>query len=85
MNTELNALDRIYVSTRILLGQPALAEFNYEDARGNTSVRRVSVDSVRADHNGNFVWYNYSNGDGHGGGHRAFNARRISNFRFVRR
>lgn len=84
MNTKLDALDSLFVASRILVGEDAVAEFNYTDKRGETTFRRVKVDSVKADDHGNFVWYNYSDGSGHGGGHRAFRADRISNFRFVR-
>ena len=84
MNTKLDAIDSLFVASQILVGNDAVAEFNYTDKSGKTTFRRVKVDSVKADDHGNFVWYNYSDGD-HGGGHRAFRADRISNFRFVRK
>lgn len=84
MKDKLDSTDALYVAARILAGEDAVAEFNYEDKHGQMTFRRVKVDSVKTDDNGNFIWYNYSDGNGHGGGHRAFNAERINNFRFVR-
>jgi hypothetical protein len=85
MKDQLDATDKLYVASRILLGQEAIAEFNYEDKFGYVTHRRVKVDSVTTDKHGNFIWYSYSDGGGHGGGHRAFNAERINGFRFVRK
>jgi predicted DNA-binding transcriptional regulator YafY len=84
MKDKLDPTDSLYVAARILAGEEAVAEFNYEDKNGQVTFRRVKVDSVVTDDHGNFVWYNYSDG-GKGGGHRAFNAERINGFRFVRK
>jgi hypothetical protein len=85
MKNQLDATDKLYVAARIINGEEAIAEFNYEDKFGCITHRRVKVDSVVTDNHGNFVWYNYSDGGGNGGGHRAFNAERINGFRFVRK
>ena len=85
MKDQLDATDKLYVAARILAGDDAIAEFNYEDKYGHVTFRRVKVDSVVTDDHGNFVWYNYSDGGGKGGGHRAYNAERINGFRFVRK
>jgi hypothetical protein len=85
MKDQLDATHKLYVAARILAGEEAVAEFNYEDKYGQVTPRKVKVDSVVTDDHGNFVWYNYSDGGGKGGGHRAFNAERINGFRFVRK
>lgn len=84
MNTKLNILDRIYVAARLAMGREAIAEFTYQDARGEVTARRVNVDSVTADENENYLWYSYADGVGNGGGLRCFKAQRIAGFRFVR-
>ena len=67
----------------ILNGVDTVASFDYVDGKGNCSHRLVRIDSYRADENGNWTFYNYSDNQEQKGGIRSFKGSRISNFMII--
>lgn len=80
---KLNTVDKAAIITNIVNDNDTVASFDYVDRKGNKSHRLVRVDSTKADLNGNWTFYCYSDGSGAGGGMRSFKGERISNFKIV--
>lgn len=80
---QLKTKDKSILVRNIVNDEPTFARFNYVDRKGNTSHRLVRLDCVTPDENGNWNFYNFSDGAGNGGGIRSFNNERISDFEIV--